>query len=66
MKQFKEQVKISTNEQLIEAKKYYEGVIENIKSVANQFSSSDDEYFKYTTIIKLINQELKERYKCTL
>ncbi len=64
MKQFneyKEQVKVLTNNELVDAKKYYEGVIENIKSVAGQFGSSDDEYFKYTTIVGIINKELKER-----
>ena len=64
MKQFneyKEQVKVLTNKELEEAKKYYEGVIENIKNVAGQFGSADDEYFKYTTIVGIINKELKER-----
>ena len=59
--EYKEQVKVATNEQLGEAKKYYEEVIENIKSVAGQFSSADDEYFKYTTILMIVNKELKER-----
>ena len=60
-KEYKEQVKVLTNKELEEAKKYYEGVIENIKSVAGQFGSADDEYFKYTTIVGIINKELKER-----
>ena len=59
--EFEEQVKVSTNEQLVDARKYYEGVIENIKSVAGQFGSVDDEYFKYTTMVMIINKELKER-----
>lgn len=64
MKQFneyKEQVKVLTVNELIYAKNYYEGVIKNIKSVAGQFGSADDEYFKYTTIVGIINKELKER-----
>ena len=56
-KEYKEQVKVLTNKELEEAKKYYEGVIENIKSVAGQFGSADDEYFKYTTIVGIINKE---------
>ena len=60
-KEYKEQVKVLTNKELEEAKKYYEGVIENIKSVAGQFGSADDEYFKYTNIVGIINKELKER-----
>ena len=59
--EFEEHVKVSTNEQLVDARKYYEGVIENIKSVAGQFGSVDDEYFKYTTMVMIINKELKER-----
>ena len=59
--EFEEQVKVSTNEQLVDARKYYEGVIENIKSVAGQFGSVDDEYFKYTTMVMIINKELKQR-----
>ena len=59
--EYEEQVKVSTNEQLVDAKKYYEGVIENIKAVAGQFGSVDDEYFKYTSIVMIINKELKER-----
>ena len=64
MKQFneyKEQVKVLTNNELVDAKKHYEGIIENIKSVAGQFASADDEYFKYTTILMIINKELEER-----
>ena len=59
--EYKEQVKVLTNTELVEAKKHYEGVIENIKAVAGQFGSADDEYFKYTTIVGIINKELKER-----
>ena len=60
-KEYKEQVKVLTIQELVDAKKYYEGVIENIKSVAGQFGSADDEYFKNTTIVGIINKELKER-----
>ena len=59
--EYKEQVKVLTNKELVDAKKYYEGVIENIKAVAGQFESVDDEYFKHTTIVEIINKELKER-----
>ena len=58
--EYAEQVRVLTNSELVDAKKYYEGVIGNIKSVAGQFEV-DDEYFKYTTIVGIINQELKER-----
>ena len=64
MKQFneyKEQVKVLTITELVEAKKHYEGIIENIKAVAGQFGSADDEYFKHTTILMIIEKELEER-----
>lgn len=60
-KEYKEQVKVLTIQELVDAKKYYEGIIENIKSVASQFKSSDDECFKHTTILTIINKELEER-----
>ena len=59
--EYSEQVKVLTNKELVDAKKYYEGVIENIKSVADQFSTADDEYFKHTSIVMIINKELEER-----
>ena len=59
--EYKEQVKVLTNTELTDAKNYYEEVIENIKSVAGQFGSADDEYFKHTTILMIIEKELKER-----
>lgn len=60
-KEYKDQVKVLTVQELVEAKSYFQGIIENIKSVSGQFGSADDEYFKYTTIIGIINKELEER-----